>query len=261
MPFNFNGIGTTYYGQRDLLEDGSFVTTEWLILIYVPIIPLGSFRIVPSGKSSNLLVYRSNQYLVKQVPMNWRQVRNTYSLYILLPLAILSTIFGVIELLERTNSNTTPQVVKTPQKTLPLARPSYVRPIVADNGVPFPSVSNYIDGYPQEFTDGLSSVTIDNSKNDSDVFVKLFSVESNLQRPVRVFFVRANDLFSAKNLRAGNFEVRYRDLNSGALSRTDTFNLEEVQTDKGIQFSRLTLTLYKVANGNMKIRTISEKDF
>lgn len=257
MPFAFNGIGTKYYGQREALEDGSFVTTEWFVLMYIPIIPLGSFRVVPTGKSSNLLVYRSSQYLVKQVPINWRQVRNVY----IVTVAIFGAISGLIGLLASTPSSTSSSVSIPSQTTLPSPVPSYVRPIVADNGSPFPSTSNYIRGYPQEFTDGYSSITIDNAKNDSDIFVKLFSLDTATPTPVRVFFIRAKDIFTVETVRAGNFEVRYRDLTSGALSRTDAFNLKEVQTENGIQFSKLTLTLYKVSNANTRVRTISERDF
>lgn len=145
MPFTFNGIGTKYYGEREFLEDGSFVTTEWFVFVYVPIIPIGSFRVVPTGKSSNLLVYRSSQYLVKRVPINWRQVRNVY----IVTVATFGAISGAIGLLGRTSSSTSSSVSTPSQTTLPSPVPSYIRPIVADNGSPFPSTSGYISGYPQ----------------------------------------------------------------------------------------------------------------
>jgi hypothetical protein len=115
MPFNYSGLGTKYYGKRDYLEDGSFVTTEWFVIAHIPIIPLGSFRVVPTGKSSNLLVYRSTQYLVKPVPMNWLQIRNVY----ITTIVILGTISGAIVLLDRTSSRTSPrqenQIESAPQ--------------------------------------------------------------------------------------------------------------------------------------------------
>ncbi len=40
-----HGVGTTVYGQRDYWPDGSFVTTEWFVLGWVPIIPTYSKRI------------------------------------------------------------------------------------------------------------------------------------------------------------------------------------------------------------------------
>lgn len=48
---------------------------------------------------------------------------------------------------------------------------SYSRPAKAPNGQPWPNTSDYIKGYDQLNSIGLSTVTVDNSKNDSDVFV------------------------------------------------------------------------------------------
>lgn len=77
MPFTLNGCGTKYYGRRDMAPDGSYVTTEWIVLAYVPLIPVGSFQVLPQG-SSYYIVGRSTQYLVRRVSLNWKQIRNTY---------------------------------------------------------------------------------------------------------------------------------------------------------------------------------------
>lgn|GEM_PF-5584716 len=53
--------------------------------------------------------------------------------------------------------------------------------------------SGYIKNYPVRFSDGYSSITVDNSQNDSDVFVKLFSLDSKPEQPIRVFFIRASN--------------------------------------------------------------------
>ena len=45
MAFVVHGIGTMVYGERDYWPDGSFVTTEWFVLAWLPIIPLCSKRI------------------------------------------------------------------------------------------------------------------------------------------------------------------------------------------------------------------------
>ncbi len=140
-------------------------------------------------------------------------------------------------------------------------KPEYVRPTTADNGVPFPAISSYIDGYPVRLTDGYSTVTVDNSQNDSDVFVKLFTLDTNPPEPARIFFIRARETFAVENVKAGNYDVRYRDLDSGGFSRTDQFNLKEIETVGGIQFSKITLTLYKVRGGNMQTHAISENEF
>ena len=78
MPFSFNGCGTRYYGKRDKREDGSHVTTLWISLVWVPIIPLASYRVIPTEEGVNALVYRSAGYAVRRVPLCWYQVRTVY---------------------------------------------------------------------------------------------------------------------------------------------------------------------------------------
>jgi hypothetical protein len=148
----------------------------------------------------------------------------------------------------------------SPVPSSPVA-PQYVRPSSADNGVPFPVTSDYISGYQQQFTDGYSRVTVDNSQNDSDVFVKLFSIDTEPPEPIRVFFIRANETFTVENVRAGNYDVRYRDLDSGGLSRTERFNLNELRGGGVVSYSQLTLSLYKVRDGNMQTYSILENEF
>jgi hypothetical protein len=45
MAFVIHGIGTMVVGERDYWPDGSYVTTEWFVLAWLPIIPLSSKRI------------------------------------------------------------------------------------------------------------------------------------------------------------------------------------------------------------------------
>ena len=155
--------------------------------------------------------------------------------------------------------------VESAQKSFQANNPStskYIRPKTADNGSPFPKKSGYIKGYPIQFKQGYSTLTVDNSKNSSDVFVKLYALDAVPPQPVRVFFIRKGDKFTATNIKPGSYDVRYRDLNYGGLSRTDTFNLEESKDFDGrTRFKRMTMTLYKVPGGNMKIHPLSEQEF
>ena len=86
MPFSLNGIGTTYYGQRDLLEDGSYITTEWFIFIYIPVVPLASFRVLPIKRR---WFVNPKKYWVWNVPLCKQQVKNTYLALFLVVLAII----------------------------------------------------------------------------------------------------------------------------------------------------------------------------
>lgn len=139
--------------------------------------------------------------------------------------------------------------------------PAYERPLYAPNGKLWPTVPSYVQGYKKLHANGLSSVTVDNTQNDSDVFVKLVSLEGKEAYPVRQFYIPAHSKFTVNKVRAGSYDVRYRDLNSGGLSRAESFNLEETAIERGTQFSNYTMTLYKVRNGNMKTYGLSEAEF
>jgi len=137
----------------------------------------------------------------------------------------------------------------------------YVRPSTAPNGQPWPISAGYIDGYDKLNAQGKSSITVDNTQNDSDVFVKLFALDTQQPSPVRHFYIPANSSFTINKVNVGNYDVRYQDLSTGALSRTEQFQIEEVDNGYGIEFSNLTLTIYKVQNGNMETYGLSPSEF
>ena len=110
--------------------------------------------------------------------------------------------------------------------------------------------------------DGLSEVTIDNTRNNSDVFVKLFRLGANgAKTTIRQVFIPAFSQFTMQDIRAGRYDIRYQDLDNGAFSKTESFTLEEIPIYNGTQYSQYSLTLYKVANGNMQIQDISATEF
>jgi hypothetical protein len=117
MPYTLNGIGTKYYGKRDLESDNSFITTEWIVLVYVPIIPIGSFRVQPTGESKNIIFFSSTQYWVQRVPFNWKQIRNVYATTI----GIFGAIFGAGYLLQIASP-------KDPDLDFPVTAPIQVDP-------------------------------------------------------------------------------------------------------------------------------------
>jgi hypothetical protein len=92
MPYTFSGCGTRYYGQRERGEDGSYVTTEWVTLVYVPILPFRSYRVVPVGKGTNYVVHSSQNYQARRVPLCWEQVRNVY--FVVSPIVLLLVYFN-----------------------------------------------------------------------------------------------------------------------------------------------------------------------
>jgi hypothetical protein len=80
MPANINGIGTAFYGEADYRPDHSFVTTEWIIFVMLPLVPLRFFRVVRDRAQSAYMVVADVQgyRIVERIPLNIRQVTLTY---------------------------------------------------------------------------------------------------------------------------------------------------------------------------------------
>jgi hypothetical protein len=137
----------------------------------------------------------------------------------------------------------------------------YTRPSMAPNGEAWPSSSDYVPGYMQRNTNGLSQVVIDNTQNRSDAYVKVVSVGDSEPKVVRNVFIQAADRFTVSNLRAGAYEVRYQNLDSGRLLRSEVFALEESAIASGSRYSTVTLTLHTRADEGMNTFDLPKEQF
>ncbi len=84
---SFNSFGTRLYGKRSFRPDGSFVTTLWIAVAWIPLIPLRSVRVIDNGPGgATILPGWSRSYLVlsKSRP-DLQQVFNVYGFLLLLP--------------------------------------------------------------------------------------------------------------------------------------------------------------------------------
>jgi hypothetical protein len=131
----------------------------------------------------------------------------------------------------------------------------------APNGSPWPTKAAYIPGYSNDNNSGYSQVTVDNAQNSSDVLVKLVSLNDATAYPVRQLFIPAGSSFTMNKVTAGKYDIRYRDLETGGLSRSESFDVEEMQTEEGVQFSNFVMTLYKVQGGNFQTYELAESEF
>ena len=152
------------------------------------------------------------------------------------------------------------QAPKEDKNTSSVESNVYQRPRSAPNGTVWPVSAAYVKGYPIDYDDGYSKVTVDNSQNNADVFVKLVAVDTTAF-PIRQFFIPAGSRFTMNKVRAGKYDIRYRDLGNGGLSRSELFEVEEIESDDGISFSNITMTLYKVADGNFETFGLAEAEF
>jgi hypothetical protein len=106
-------------------------------------------------------------------------------------------------------------------------------------------------------------LTIDNSQNSSDAFVKVIIAGSEKSvNPIRVVFIKAHESFTIKEITAGNYAIKYLNLDEGSRSLSEPFELKEDKTEDGIiHYTNIRITLYKVQNGNMHSTPIAESDF
>lgn len=184
----------------------------------------------------------------------------TYWFLYLILFAVGYGIFGSDKPLTKPAPGPKPYTSQPPLPTIP-EKPAYVRPMKAPNGAPWPSTAAYISGYEKLLTAGHSKVTVDNTNNNSDMLVKLVSLDGPKAFPVRVFFIPGQSKFTVKKVKAGTYDIRTRNLDTGRLLRSESFTLEETRNDEGVRYSNMRLTLYKVRDGNMQSYDLAEEEF
>ena len=131
----------------------------------------------------------------------------------------------------------------------------------APNGQPFPKSAGYVRGYPKLNMDGLSMITVDNSQNSANIFGKLVYLGNGDPKTVRSFFIPSGGGLVLRNVTIGEYDIRYKDLEDNQIAKSESFSVQEINEGTGTQFSNITMTLYKVANGNMQTTPISENEF
>ncbi|MES2153104.1 MAG: J domain-containing protein [Pseudomonadota bacterium] len=85
--------------------------------------------------------------------------------------------------------------------------------LVAPNGEPWPNQSGYVEGYPLGNEGEETRLQVDNTGNDSPVFVKIYDLERRSN--VRHLYVLAHDAMAVEKLGAGKYEVRYQNVEVG----------------------------------------------
>ncbi|CAA9480840.1 MAG: Chaperone protein DnaJ [uncultured Sphingomonadaceae bacterium] len=140
---------------------------------------------------------------------------------------------------------------------------AFVKPVAAraPNGAPWPNQAAYVPGYTQGRTDGLSNVLINNRGNESPMFLKLVAIDEQRTMPVRHVFVPPRSSFQIEKVRPGRYDVRYQNLGTGSLARSEPFELSEVERPAGREYSNVTLTLYEAPGSAVDTYRLSEKEF
>lgn len=138
----------------------------------------------------------------------------------------------------------------------------FVREETAPDGLPWPAAASYLSGFEQANSTGLSSVTVDNARGQFDVLVKLYYLEGEKPRAVRVFFIPAQSSFKAEKLTPGLYDLRFLDLQSGQLFRTEPFELQEMALASGVRFTGISMSLNRNGpGGEPSVQKLAREDF
>jgi hypothetical protein len=79
------GFGTSLYGKRDFHADGSYLTTRWVVFVWLPIVPVKSYRLRILDPSDPLAHrhWWSRSYLIEEVrPVNLKQAIFVYGFFL-----------------------------------------------------------------------------------------------------------------------------------------------------------------------------------
>lgn len=120
--------------------------------------------------------------------------------------------------------------------------------------------TGYIKDTPQGASGGRSIFTMDNSRGGSDAIGRLYL--NGAKPAVRSMYVKAGEAFRAQSLSAGSYVFRYRFIGSDTTYEADRqVVLSETQTETGIRYSTVTITLFKEVGGNLTVKKVSPDDF
>lgn len=87
IAMSWNGFGTSIYGKCDFRPDGSFLTTKWIVIYFLPILPIKSMRVSRVGR----------RYLIHDTGRpNIRQTLYVYSFASALALALFLTLVTTV---------------------------------------------------------------------------------------------------------------------------------------------------------------------
>lgn len=128
-------------------------------------------------------------------------------------------------------------------------------------GLPPEQKTGPVNGAPYGHAKGRSEILVDNSRNDVAFLVKLFAHDSPRPNPVRVLFISPHDSFTLTKVSPGRYDLRFQNTATSKISRTESFVISEKKTKKGVEYTRLTQTLYTVTGGNGLILPATEADF
>lgn len=138
-------------------------------------------------------------------------------------------------------------------------QPACVAMPKAPNGNAWPASAGYVKGEPVLAANGLSTVTIDNTKAGLPIFVKLKKVAGN--STIRSVYIPAGQKFTMNKVDPGTYFMAYKDVKNGCNYKSQSFELRQIKEYGGTRYDTIEMTIYTVAGGNMRYQKLPETDF
>lgn len=143
----------------------------------------------------------------------------------------------------------------------PADKPWACDPVTAPNQRSWPATAAELSGMPRAKAQGLSTLTVDNSSGDSDVYVKLCPVAEGRCEGYRHVFIPLGSSFTMKSITRGEYELRFQDVSTGVAARSQPISLEEQEAQNGTRYSNASMALLRPTGGNTRFSKLSSGDF
>ena len=89
-----NGMGSTLFGHSEPRDDGSYVTTEWFTLLWIPVFPVCRYRLIRHEEDSTPF---STPYTIQEkLPVRLNDAARVYGITVLILLATIGFAYLVI---------------------------------------------------------------------------------------------------------------------------------------------------------------------
>ncbi len=95
MPYRINGCGTGFYGRHEPAADGSYMTTNFFCVCYLPILPLCSYRVIPNPGNSWLPFSKNYDVVLEK---RWPNPKQVISIYLWAGLTGWAALYYFVEL-------------------------------------------------------------------------------------------------------------------------------------------------------------------
>ena len=94
------------------------------------------------------------------------------------------------------------------------------------------------------------------------VYVRIWDMKKSI--PIRAFTIAPGQQFACENISPGTYEIRYKELHQDGDApkgnKSEPITLSEIDTPYGTRYDDVSLTLYRVPNGNTQTYAIEGDD-